>query len=188
MTQLAAELSRRLLSYRNNTYLTDNVKVGNFVIIPEGLTLKSFSSITSAIARVLDVQRHCIKLKLANNQTITQQITDILNFDNHHPTQYSIDILDLPIFYEKDEVMEPESQFCILPNEINLEVIHGQESDNPPPAFDQVEDEIDIQHITSEAPQQDNPLLNVHDEIHLAPTTTSMKKIFNLKPKTKQSK
>ena len=111
-----------------------------------------------------------------------------MNFDNHHPTQYSIDILDLPIFDEKDDVMEPESQFCTLPNEINLEVIHGQESDNPPPAFNQVEDEIDIQHITSEAPQQDNPLLNVHDEIYLAPTTTSMKKLFNSKPKTKQAK
>ena len=36
LTQLAAELSRRLLNYRNNTYLTGNVKVGNFVIIFTG--------------------------------------------------------------------------------------------------------------------------------------------------------
>ena len=75
-----------------------------------------------------------------------------------------------------------------MPNEINLEVIHGQESDSPPPAFNQVEDEIDIQQITSETPQQDNPLLNVQDEIDLAPTTTSMDKLLYSKPKTKQAK
>ena len=84
--------------------------------------------------------------------------------------------------------MEPESQFCTLPNEINLEIIHGQESDSPPPDFNQVEDEIDIQQITSETPQQDNPLLNVQDEIDLAPTTTSMDKLLNSKPNTKQAK
>ena len=55
LTQLAAELSRKLLNYRNNTYLTENVKVGNFVILPDRLTLKYFSSINSAITHVLDI-------------------------------------------------------------------------------------------------------------------------------------
>ena len=109
LTQLAADLSRRLLNYRNNTNLTENVKICNFVILPDRLTLKSFSSIHLAIAQVLNIQGRCIKLKLANNQIITQQITDIVNFENHHPTKYSIDIFDLPLFNENDEVIEPES-------------------------------------------------------------------------------
>ena len=69
LTQLASELSRKLLNYRNNTYLTSKVKIGNFVILPDRLTLKSFSSIHSAV---------------------TRQIVDIVNIDNHHPTKYSI--------------------------------------------------------------------------------------------------
>ena len=67
-----------------------------------------------------------------------------MNFDNHHPTRYSLDILDLPLFHDNDEVMDPESQFCTLPHEINLEVIHGQESGSPPPEMSAIEDEIAI--------------------------------------------
>jgi len=51
----------------------------------------------------------------------------------------------MPLYNDNDEVMEPESQFCTLPNEINLEVIHGQESGSPPPEFNKVGDEINIQ-------------------------------------------
>ena len=69
--KMLTNLSRKLLNYRNNTYLTEKVKVGNFVIIPDRLTLKSFSSIHSAIAWVLDVKGCGLKLKLANNQIIT---------------------------------------------------------------------------------------------------------------------
>ena len=100
-------------------------------------------------------------LKLANNQTVTRQIVNIVNFDNHHPTRHNIDILDLPLFHETDELMEPESQFSILPNEITLEIIHGQESGDPPSDLNQVEDEIDIQQIINDPPQQDNHLLDV---------------------------
>jgi len=71
LTNLAAELSRKLLNYRNNTFLTENIKIGDFLIIPDRLILKSFSSIHSAIARVLDIEGHCLKLKLANNQIVT---------------------------------------------------------------------------------------------------------------------
>ena len=102
-----------------------------------------------------------------------------VSFENNHPTRYNIDILDLPLYHDNDEVMEPESQFCTLPNEINLEVIHGQESGSPPPEMNKIEDEIDIPQVTSESPQQTNPLLNVQDEINLAPNTTSMDKILN---------
>ena len=70
LTQLASELSRKLLNYRNNTYLTNKVKIGNYVILPDRLTLESFS-IHSAVTRVLDVQGRCVTLKLANNQTVT---------------------------------------------------------------------------------------------------------------------
>ena len=84
--------------------------------------------------------------------------------------------------------MEPESQFCTLPNEINLEIIHGQESDSPPPDFNQVEDEIDIQQITSESPHQINHLHNVQDEINLAPNISSMDKILNTKHNIRQTK
>ena len=187
LTQLAAELSRKLLNYRNNTYLTDKVKIGNYVIVPDRLTLKSFSSIHSALACVLNIQDHCVTLKLTNNQTVTRQITDIVNFDNHHPTRHNIDILDLPLFHETDELMEPESQFSILPNEITLEVIHGQESGDPPPEFNHVGDEIDIQ-VTNDSPQQDNHLLDVQDEIGLEPTSTSMLKLSNPKSIKQQTK
>ena len=84
--------------------------------------------------------------------------------------------------------MEPESQFFTLPNEITLEIIHSQESGDPPPELNQVEDEIDTQQFTSDPPQQDNPLLDVHDEIDLAPTTTSMLKLLNSKQNKKQTK
>merc|ERR1712105_248510 len=174
LTQLASELSRKLLNYRNNTYLISKVKIGNFVILPDRLTPKSFSSIHSALARILDVQGCCVTLKLANNQTVTRQIVDIVNIDNHHTTKYSIDVLDLPLYHENDEVMEPESQFCTLPNEITLEIIHGQESGDPSPILNQVDDENDIQQFTNETPQLGNPFLDIHDEIYLAPTTTSM--------------
>ena len=107
LTQLAAELSRRLLNYRNNTYLTDKVKVGNYVIVPDRLTLKSFSSIHSALTRVIDMQDRCVTLKLTNKQKVTRHITDIINFDNHHPTEYNLDTLDLPLFNENDDYMEP---------------------------------------------------------------------------------
>jgi len=50
LTGLAAELSRKLLNYRNNTHLTDKVKIGNYIIIPDRLVLKKFSSIHSDVA------------------------------------------------------------------------------------------------------------------------------------------
>ena len=92
------------------------------------------------------------------------------------------------LYHENDEVMEPESQFCTLPNEITLEIIHGQESGDPPPGLNQVDDEIDMQQFTSDLPQQDNPLLDVQDEIDLAPTTTSMLKLLNSKQNKKTNK
>ena len=110
-----------------------------------------------------------------------------MNFDNHHPTRYSLDILYFPLFHDNDEVTEPESQFYSLPHEINLEVIHGQESGSPPPEMNVIEDEIDIQQITSESPHQTNPLHNVQDEINLAPNISSMDKILNTKPSMKQT-
>ena len=64
LTQLAAKLSRRLINYRNNTYLTDKVKVGNYIIVPDRLTLKSFSSIHSALACVLNIQDCCVTLTI----------------------------------------------------------------------------------------------------------------------------
>merc|ERR1712074_181399 len=100
-----------------------------------------------------DIQDRCVTLKLTNNQKVTRQITDIVNFDNHHPTQHDIDILDLPLFNETDDLMEPESQFSILPNEITLEVLHGQESDDLPPEHNLVGDEIDIEQITNDSQQ-----------------------------------
>ena len=78
LTNLAAELSRKLLNYRNNTYITEKIKIGDYIIIPDRLVLKSFSSIHSAIARVLDIEGHCLRLKLANNQIITRQVTDVI--------------------------------------------------------------------------------------------------------------
>jgi len=87
--------------------------------------------------------------------------------ENHHPTQYNIDILGLPLFNETDDHMEPESQLSILPNEITLEVFHGQESGDPPPDHNFVGDEIDIQQMTNDSQQQDNHLVDVQDEIGL---------------------
>ena len=84
--------------------------------------------------------------------------------------------------------MEPESQFCTLPNEITLEIIHGQESGDLPPELNQVEDEIDIQQFTSDPPQQDNPRLKVYDEIYIALSTTSMLKLLNSKQNKKTNK
>ena len=84
-------------------------------------------------------------------------------------------------------MIDSESQFCTLPHEINLEVIHGQEPGTPPPEMIVIEDEIDIQQITSESPHQINPLHNVQDEINLAPNISSMDKIFNTKPNKKQT-
>jgi len=104
LTNLAAELSRKLLNYRNNTHLTENIKIGDYIIIPDRLILKNFSSIHSAIARGLDVEGRYIKLRLANNHIITQQVTDLFNFDSHHPTKYTLDILDLPLFKDNDDV------------------------------------------------------------------------------------
>ena len=83
-------------------------------------------------------------LKLANNQTITWQISDIINFDSHHPTKYSVDILDLPLYYESDKILEPKSHFEVLPPKINPEIIHGQQSGSPQPELNIVEDEVDI--------------------------------------------
>ena len=84
--------------------------------------------------------------------------------------------------------MEPESQFSILPNEITLEVIHGQESGDPPPELNYVGDEIDIQQVTNDSPQQDNHLVDVQDEIGLEPTSTSMLKLSNKKSNKQQTK
>ena len=79
---------------------------------------------------------------MTNNQTITRQIIDIINFDSHHPTRHNFGLLDLPLFNEIDDLLEPESQFSILPNEITLEVFHGQESGDSPPELNYVGDEI----------------------------------------------
>ena len=84
--------------------------------------------------------------------------------------------------------MEPESQFSISPNEITLEVINGQESGDPPSEFNHVGDEIDIQQVTNDSPQQDNHLLDVQDEIGLEPTSTSMLKLSNPKSIKQQTK
>ena len=78
------------------------------------------------IAKVLDIEGHCLKLKLANNQTVTQQITDVVNFDSHHPTKYSLDILDLPLFEDNDKVMEPEIPLLIPERRITADAEFGQ--------------------------------------------------------------
>ena len=94
----------------------------------------------SALAPVLKTQDHCVNLKLTNNQTVTRQLTDIISFDSHHLTKHNFGLLDLPLFNETDNLLEPESQFSILPNEITLEVLHGQESGDPPPEHNLVGD------------------------------------------------
>ena len=75
-----------------------------------------------ALAQVLKTQDHCVNLILTNNQTITRQIIDIINFDSHHPTRHKFVSLDLPPFNEINDLLELESQVSILPNEISLEV------------------------------------------------------------------
>ena len=71
-------------------------------------------------------------------------------------------------------MMLPESQFGILPHEINLDVVHGQEPGSPPPRLIAVEDAIDIQQITSDSPYH-TPL---HDEMRsiLHPISPAWKK------------
>ena len=75
-----------------------------------------------ALAQVLKTQDHCVNLILTNNQTITRQIIDIINFDSHHPTRHKFGSLDLPLINEINDLLEPESEFSILRNEISLEV------------------------------------------------------------------
>ena len=72
--------------------------------------------------------------------------------------QYSVDILDLPLYYESEEILEPESNFEVLPPEINLEIIHGQQPGSPPPELDTVEDEIDKQQFNSDLSPHPAPL------------------------------
>ena len=67
-------------------------------------------------------------------------------------------------------------------------MIHGQEPGTPPPEMIAIEDEIDIQQITSESPHHINPLHNVQDEINLAPNISSMDKILNTKHNIRQTK
>ena len=99
------------------------------------------------------------------------------NFDSHHPTQYSVDILDLHLYHESDEILEPESQFEVLPHEINLEVIYDQEPGSPLPELETVEDEVDIQQFTSDSSHHPAPLFSeVHDEISYAPAHSSIEK------------
>jgi len=61
-----------------------------------------------AVAQVLKTQDHCVHLILTNNQTITRQIIDIINFDSHDPTRYKFVSLDLPPFNEINVLLELE--------------------------------------------------------------------------------
>ena len=101
-----------------------------------------------------------------NNQTITRYISDVINFDNHHSNSLSIGVLDLPLYHNDEEIIDPESNFSFLPHEITLEVLHGQEPSSPPPELNTVHDEIEVQHPTSEhSHHQDPAFTEIKDEI-----------------------
>ena len=93
-------------------------------------------------------------------------------------------------YYETETILEPESNFEVLPPEINLEIIHGQQPGSPPPELGTVDDEIDIQQFDSDLSPHPAPLFHeVQDEIDCAPAHSNIEKAQNKKPnKSKKRK
>jgi len=127
LTELATDLSKRLLNYAN---LTSHhlPKIGTWVLIPDRLLYKSMPSWSHSIGRVIEIQDRSLLIKLPNGRTIDRAVGDIVPCDTNRHQQLSLDPLDLPGINDSETVQYRDvvSQFNLYLPSITMEDDHPQ--------------------------------------------------------------
>jgi len=134
LTEIATDLSKRLLNYAN---LTSHhmPKIGTWILIPDRLLYKSMPSWSHAIGRVIEIHNRSLLIKLPNGKTIDRAIGDIVPCNTNRHQQLSLDPLDLPLINDSETVQYRDivSQFNLFLPSITLGDEHPQSlpSDEP---------------------------------------------------------
>ena len=147
LTELAGDLAKRLLNFRNNSNLASNLQVDDFVYVPDRIQAKKQSTLIAALGRITSIKYPKLTIRMANKVTINRHCNHVVNFKMHKPDSLTCDILDLPLYGEPDRPTLGGSEFQltipeIIPVPDSQEIIHGVE-----PVF-YVDDEIDKDEIT----------------------------------------
>ena len=158
LTNLAADLSARVLNYSNLT--AQHVpKVGQWVYMPDRILYKSAASLISALGRVIKADNRTLYIRFASRKTVLRAAGDVVLCDRNQFDKIVIDLLDLPLHTPNEEHLRPcESVFDIfLPSidlQVNEETLLDNNVDNdivmvlpntdagsspPPPNFDAIE-------------------------------------------------
>jgi hypothetical protein len=81
LNRLAADLSSRILNYKNITSL-NTPKIGDFVYVKDKIQRKHFTSLGDALAIVENVNGRTLRLKLAKSKTILRNVQDVIRFNS----------------------------------------------------------------------------------------------------------
>ena len=96
LTNLATEISMRLLNFRNSAQ-ADLLQIDELVLIPDRLTRQKYSSLTNAIGRVIKIVNRTLYIQLLDHTVINRNNQHVISTEFQNSNN-SFDLLELPLF------------------------------------------------------------------------------------------